>query len=65
MLQLKRALERAEVELKMRPTSEMTLGELQPWLQLTYEIETRHHDMKRDAAEKQLQLAKEMVRLSS
>ena len=58
-LQLKRALERAEYELKHRPQSPP--GELQQWLQLTYEVESQHYDVKRDAAEKQLILAKEMV----
>ena len=60
MFQLKRALERAEVELKQRQTAPLH-GELQQWLQLTYEVESKHYDIKREAAEKQLIQAKEMV----
>ena len=60
VFQLKRALERAEVELKQRQTAPLH-GELQQWLQLTYEVESKHYDIKREAAEKQLIQAKEMV----
>jgi len=36
-------------------------AELQQWLQLTYEIETRYFDRKRLAADTQLKAAKDMV----
>jgi len=36
-------------------------AELQSWLQLTYEIETRYFDRKRLAADSQLKAAKDMV----
>ena len=38
--------------------------QLQQWLQLTYEIETRYFETKRLAAETQLKAAKDMVSLS-
>jgi hypothetical protein len=36
-------------------------SELQQWLQLTYEIELKHYEMKKAAAEKQLVIAKDGV----
>ena len=59
--QVRVILAQAERELQERPTA--PLLELQPWLQLTYELETRHYELKREAAERQLLIAKEMVRL--
>ena len=34
---------------------------LQQWLQLTYEIETQYYEMKKEAAENLLKMAREMV----
>ena len=34
---------------------------LQPWLQLTYDVETRYFEAKRKSAEAQLKAAKDMV----
>lgn len=61
--QVRRALKKAEEEIGM-PRLEQ-LAELQQWLQLTYEVENRHYEAKREAAEKQLFIAKEMVSLIS
>jgi len=38
-------------------------AELQDWLQMTYEIETRYFERKRHAADTQLKAAKDMVSL--
>ena len=60
LLQVRSALRRAEKELEDARLG-VPLAELQSWLQLTYEIETKHYDNKREAAERQLLIAKEMV----
>lgn len=59
-LQVRMALEEAEYQLEQGHGG--SLVKLQPWLQLTYEIESQHYEAKKEAAEKQLMLAKEMVR---
>ena len=53
------ALSEAERQLEERHTP--VLNDLQQWLQLTYEIETRYFEAKREAAERQLRAAKELV----
>ena len=57
--QVRMALKRAEKELEDRQNA--PLAELQQWLQLTYELETSHYEAKREAVEKQLHAAKDMV----
>jgi hypothetical protein len=37
------------------------LGELQQWLQLTYEVESKYYEGKKEAAHLELQNAKDMV----
>lgn len=59
MWQLRRALNEAEQQLEERQMS--ANPELQHWLQMTYEIETKYFELKREATEKQLMAAKEMV----
>ena len=59
LVQVRHALQRAERELEDRQNA--PLGELQQWLQLTYEIENLHYEAKREAAVKQLRSAKDMV----
>ena len=54
------ALQHAETQLEH---SWVPPGELQAWLQLTHELEQSHYDAKRQAAERQFQAAKEVVRL--
>jgi len=58
-VQVRRALCEAERQLEMR--QHMPLADLQQWLQLTYEIETRYFEEKRQLTEKQLCNAKDMV----
>ena len=53
------ALHEAERQLEERNSA--PLAELQQWLQLTYELENKHYEMKKEAAEKQLHLARDMV----
>ena len=53
-------LRKAEKELEMRDS--VPLAQLQQWLQLSYEIETRHFEDKREEAERQFHIAKEMVK---
>ena len=60
LLQVRLALEQAEQELESRQHA--PLGELQQWLQLTYELESLHYEAKRELAVKQLRAAKDMVR---
>ena len=60
LIQVRSALRKAQKELQVHHSG-MPLAELQNWLQMTYEIETRHYDAKREAAERQLLIAKEMV----
>lgn len=49
-------------ERRLEDSQCLPLSELQQWLQLSYEIETKYFDAKREATEKQLRAAKEMVR---
>ena len=58
-VQVRRALCEAERQLEMR--QHVPFNDLQQWLQLTYEIETRYFDEKRTLTEKQLCNAKDMV----
>lgn len=56
---LRNELQRAEVELQDKcwvPPPALT-----HWLQMTYELESRSHNKKRQSAEKQLKQAKEAV----
>ena len=53
------ALQEAETQLEL---SWAPPGELQAWLQLTHELEQMHYNAKRQAAERQFQSAKEVVR---
>jgi len=59
-MQVRRALCEAERQLEMRQNMPLA-GDLQQWLQLTYEIETRYFEEKRQLTEKQLCNAKDMV----
>jgi len=43
---------------------QMPFADLQQWLQLTYEIETKYFEEKRHSTEKQLINAKDMVQCS-
>ena len=52
-------MRKAEKELEDRQNA--PLAELQQWLQLTYELESRHYDVKKEAVERHLIEAKEMV----
>ncbi len=56
---MRRALRKAEKELEDRQNA--PLAELQQWLQVTYEIESKHYDAKREAVERHLVDAKDMV----
>jgi len=58
-VQVQRALCEAERQLEVR--QHMPFADLQQWLQLTYEIETRYFEEKRQLTEKQLCNAKDMV----
>jgi stromal interaction molecule 1 len=51
----------AEAEFQLERGHGASFVDLQPWLQLTYEIEMKNFEAKKEAAERQLQLAKEMV----
>ncbi len=57
--QVRRALRKAEKELEDRQNA--PLAELQQWLQITYELESKHYDAKKEAVERHLMEAKEMV----
>ncbi len=50
-----------EAERQLEERQSAPLAELQHWLQLTYELEQKHFDVKRETAERQLLIAKEMV----
>ena len=50
-----------EAERRLEENQYVPLYDLQLWLQLTYEIEKKYFEAKRDAAQAQLQAAKEMV----
>lgn len=54
-------MRKAEKELEDRQNA--PLAELQQWLQLTYELESRHYDAKKEAVERHLIEAKEMVKM--
>ena len=54
-------LMQAEMQLEQTCNSWSPPGELQAWLQLTYELESVHYNAKRIAAEKQFQSAKDVV----
>ena len=54
-------MRKAEKELEDRQNA--PLAELQQWLQLTYELESRHYDAKKEAVERHLIEAKEMVKI--
>ena len=54
-------MRKAEKELEDRQNA--PLAELQQWLQLTYELESRHYDSKKEAVERHLIEAKEMVKM--
>ncbi len=58
-LQVRRALRKAEKELENRQNA--PLAELQQWLQLTFELESKHYNIKKEAVERHLVEAKEMV----
>jgi len=58
LMQVRLALLNAERRLE--DSQCLPLSELQQWLQLSYEIETKYFDAKREATEKQLRSAKEM-----
>ena len=58
-MQVRKALRKAEKELD--DSNKAPLAQLQHWLQLNYEIENKHFEMKKDSAEKELENAKEMV----
>jgi len=58
MFQLRAALTAAERRLEDSYSLPLCL---QPWLQLTYDVESRYFETKRKAAEAQLKAAKEMV----
>jgi hypothetical protein len=51
-----------EAESQLEERQHAPFANLQQWLQLTYEVETKYFEDKRLSAEKQLQAAKEMVR---
>jgi hypothetical protein len=57
-LQLRAALSEAERKLE---ESYSLPSYLQPWLQLTYDVESRYFETRRKSAEAQLKAAKEMV----
>ena len=63
LTQVRTALRRAEREIEERHNA--PLAELQQWLQLTYEVENLHYETKRNAAELQLNIAKDMVCIHS
>lgn len=52
-------MKKAENELDESHRAPLT--QLQHWLQLNYEIENKHFEMKKHSAEKELENAKEMV----
>lgn len=54
------ALKKAEKELESR-SSWSPPGALQKWLQLTHEVEVQYYNIKKQNAERQLQVAKEGV----
>jgi len=54
------ALRKAEKELESR-ISWSPLDSLQKWLQLTHEVEVQYYNIKKQNAEKQLQIAKDGV----
>ncbi|XP_073673628.1 stromal interaction molecule 1a isoform X2 [Garra rufa] len=56
--QVRMALKKAEKELESR-SSWSPPGSLQKWLQLTHEVEVQYYNIKKQNAEKQLQVAKE------
>lgn len=56
---MRSALKRAEKEIESRGAG--APSELQPYLQLTHEIELMHYHAKRHAAERQLVSAREEV----
>ena len=58
-IQVRNALKKAEKELD--GSQRAPLAHLQHWLQLNYEIENKHFEMKKESAEKELEYAKEMV----
>ena len=58
LIQVRHALAQAE---KRMENKHNTPSDLQPWLQLTYEIEKMYFNNKREIVEKSLQQAKEMV----
>ena len=51
-----------EAEGQLEERLQTPFANLQQWLQLTYEVETKYFEEKRQAAEKQLFSAKDMVR---
>ena len=51
----------AERQLEMR--QQIPFADLQQWLQLTYEVETKYFEERRQLTEKQLINAKDMVQL--
>jgi hypothetical protein len=58
LVQVRRALYEAERQLEERQHA--SFGDLQQWLQMTYEVETRYFEEKRAATEQQLLAAKDM-----
>ena len=50
-----------ESEKQLEDRQRITVPNLQQWLQLTYEVETRHFDAKKEATEQKLKAAKEMA----
>ena len=60
---MRRALSRAEDQLKSRNFVDAP-KELQQWLQMTYKKEAKHFITKKQAALKQMQEAKDAVRMS-
>lgn len=59
-LQVRMALKKAEKELESR-SSWSPPGALQKWLQLTHEVEVQYYNIKKQNAERQLQVAKDGV----
>jgi len=58
-VQVRSALQEAERQLEGR--QQAALPDLQQWLQLTYEVESKYFELKREATDRQLKVAKEMV----
>ena len=61
LLQVRKALKRAEKELEKRQQSPTVGPDLVSWLQYTYELENKHYELKKENAERQLIEAKDMV----